>query len=49
MKNSTFTAVTTALRATTEHEMHAIPVEPGGESAKADFAMSGATSVAGRA
>ncbi len=29
--------------------MHAIPMESRGESAKADFAMSGATSVAGRA
>jgi len=36
-------------RATTEHEKHAIPVEPRGESAKADFAVLGATSVAGRA
>ncbi len=43
------TAVATALRATAEHEKHAIAVEPRGESAKADFAVSGATSVAGRA
>jgi len=43
------TAVSTAIRATTEHEKHAIPVDPRGESAKADFAVSGATSVAGRA
>ncbi len=30
-------------------EKHAIPMKPRGESAKADFAVSGATSVAGRA
>jgi len=42
------TAVPTALPATTENEKQAIPVEPRGESAKADFAVSGATSVAGR-
>jgi len=42
------TAVSMAPRATTENEKHAIPMEPRGESAKADFAASGATSVAGR-
>ncbi len=41
-------AVSTAMRATTENEKHAIPAEPHGQSAKADFAVSGATSVAGR-
>ena len=43
-----FRAETAALRATTNSENHAIPANLGGESAKTDFAASGATSVAGR-
>jgi len=31
--------LTTAPRATAEHEKHAMPVEPRGESAKADFVV----------
>ncbi len=38
-----------ARRLPPRNEQRAIPAEPRGESAKADFAMSGATSVAGRA
>ncbi len=44
-----FRRVSTALCAKAADDRHAMAVEPRGESAKADFAMPGATSVAGRA